>query len=297
MLSGWLEVLKGVQGIMITCANCGTQNNPTATVCRMCASSFEELNKTSVQKSHAESTVIMGDDKSEPAICPTCQAANEADWVFCHECGSKLHAQGAEPAVREVEAKSEDLLRTVVVQAPKPTGPAPSIQTPNQVPERGAAPPAQPPAVAPEPVRAPSSGVAATNLITCPKCSYQNSPNNAYCARCGATFPVSKTLVMSSAPPPPTAKGRLQLLMEGGQKGDVYALKDETVIGRVNGDISFPHDGFMSGRHARVVRRGNRFFLTDEGSVNGTFIRIKDEVELKPGDTVMIGRQLFRFEV
>jgi pSer/pThr/pTyr-binding forkhead associated (FHA) protein len=52
----------------------------------------------------------------------------------------------------------------------------------------------------------------------------------------------------------------------------------------------------MSGRHARIVRRGASFVLTDEGSRNGTFIRIKGEVELKPGDVILIGKQLFRFE-
>ncbi|HKY06115.1 MAG TPA: FHA domain-containing protein, partial [Blastocatellia bacterium] len=81
------------------------------------------------------------------------------------------------------------------------------------------------------------------------------------------------------------------------QQGDVYDLKDETVVGRTSGDISFPHDGFMSSRHARVVRRGSSFVLVDEGSRNGTFIKIRNEVELKPGDTVLIGKQLFRFEV
>jgi hypothetical protein len=37
--------------------------------------------------------------------------------------------------------------------------------------------------------------------------------------------------------------------------------------------------------------------LVDDDSRNGTFIRINGEVELKPGDMILIGRQLFRFEV
>ena len=84
--------------------------------------------------------------------------------------------------------------------------------------------------------------------------------------------------------------------MEGGQEGASYDLADETVIGRASGEMTFPHDGFMSGRHARIVRRGASFVLTDEGSRNGTFIKIKDEVELKPGDMILVGKQLFRFE-
>ena len=86
-------------------------------------------------------------------------------------------------------------------------------------------------------------------------------------------------------------------MMEGGQPGEIYQLREDTVIGRSAGDIMFPHDGFMSGKHARVVQRGDTFVLTDEGSRNGTFVRIKGEVELKPGDMILVGKQLFRFEV
>jgi pSer/pThr/pTyr-binding forkhead associated (FHA) protein len=85
--------------------------------------------------------------------------------------------------------------------------------------------------------------------------------------------------------------------MEGGQQGEVFELKDDNIVGRINADVTFPHDGFMSSRHARITRRGNSFVLTDEGSRNGTFIKIKNEVELKPGDMILIGKQLFRFEV
>jgi hypothetical protein len=53
----------------------------------------------------------------------------------------------------------------------------------------------------------------------------------------------------------------------------------------------------MSGCHARIANRGEKVMLIDEDSRNGSFIRIKKEVEIKPGDYVFIGKQLFRFEV
>lgn len=129
----------------------------------------------------------------------------------------------------------------------------------------------------------------------CPQCGQPNNPGNAFCGSCGSVISVAKTVVMSSAVAP--VKGRLHLVMEGGQSGETYEIDEETIIGRASGDITFPHDGFMSGRHARIVRRGNTFTLTDEGSRNGTFIKIKGEVELKPGDMILVGKQLFRFEV
>jgi hypothetical protein len=111
--------------------------------------------------------------------------------------------------------------------------------------------------------------------------------------------PAERTIVMSSTPvaaPPKQAK--LMLIMEGGETGDTYDLRStETVIGRVDGDIKFPHDGYMSGRHARVIQRNGHFYLLDNNSRNGTFIKIHQEVELNPGDILLVGKQLFRFEV
>ena len=106
------------------------------------------------------------------------------------------------------------------------------------------------------------------------------------------------TIVMSSTPiatPPKPAK--LLLIMEGGEVGETFNVRpSETVIGRVDGDIKFPHDGYMSSRHARIIQRNGRFFLLDNNSRNGTFVRIHQEVELHAGDVILIGKQLFRFE-
>jgi pSer/pThr/pTyr-binding forkhead associated (FHA) protein len=93
------------------------------------------------------------------------------------------------------------------------------------------------------------------------------------------------------------SKGSLHLITDGGEVGEIYQLdRTETVIGRAEGDLTYPHDGYMSGRHARIIARGARYFLTDEGSRNGTFIRIDHEVELQPGDTFLIGKQVLRFD-
>jgi hypothetical protein len=130
----------------------------------------------------------------------------------------------------------------------------------------------------------------------CTQCGQTNNAGAQFCASCGAQMTAAppRTMVMSSPSAP--VRGRLCLVMEGGQQGDVYDLDAEMLIGRASGEITFPHDGFMSGRHARIVRRGASFVLTDEGSRNGTFIKIKGEVELKPGDMILVGKQLFRFE-
>ena len=88
----------------------------------------------------------------------------------------------------------------------------------------------------------------------------------------------------------------IQIVSEGGQLGESYVVeKGGTSIGRVDGDATFPHDGYLSSRHAQIVARDGRYYLVDLNSRNGTFIRIKGEVELEPGDTFLVGKQLFKF--
>lgn len=188
---------------------------------------------------------------------------------------------------------------------PRPSAVPPAVgaQDPPQ-PKPVAAPPPPPPAQKPAAQPRSSTPEHSTQQaesgsgVLCAQCGHSTGVGSAFCPSCGAPVIYGETMVIASEPaPPPNLKGRLHLVMEGGQPGEVYELDDDTVIGRSNGVITFPHDGFMSGRHARIERRGSSFFLTDEGSRNGTFVKIKGEIELKPGDTILVGKQLFRFEV
>lgn len=91
---------------------------------------------------------------------------------------------------------------------------------------------------------------------------------------------------------------RLDLRTVEGVTRDVfYVRKSETVLGRESGDIVFTEDPFLSRRHC-VLRRDpqRKFQLTDLGSSNGTFVKIRGEVELKNGDQFRIGQQLFRVD-
>jgi hypothetical protein len=93
-------------------------------------------------------------------------------------------------------------------------------------------------------------------------------------------------------------RARLIQLLEGGRRGDAFPLHDgENLIGRESGDISFPGDGFVSGRHAIVSVRGDRVTVRDVGSSNGTFVRLAAPTPLESNDQLLIGRQLLRVEV
>lgn len=87
-------------------------------------------------------------------------------------------------------------------------------------------------------------------------------------------------------------------IIEGGKVGSVsYSKGDSFSIGRDACDLNFPEDGFMSGKHVRITKSGDKYFLADSGSKNGTFYRILQEQELFHGDYVFVGQQLLRVEI
>jgi pSer/pThr/pTyr-binding forkhead associated (FHA) protein len=52
----------------------------------------------------------------------------------------------------------------------------------------------------------------------------------------------------------------------------------------------------MSAKHCTLEERDGKFLLTDHGSRNGTYVRIKADRSLSHGDYVFIGRKLLRVE-
>ncbi|MDY7230776.1 FHA domain-containing protein [Hyalangium rubrum] len=98
----------------------------------------------------------------------------------------------------------------------------------------------------------------------------------------------------------PDAGYRLRLvqLLEGGMRGAAYPLKEgDNMLGREVGDITFPTDGFVSGRHAVLTVRKDQLSVRDVGSSNGTFMRLAGPTFVDNGDHFLIGRQLLRVEI
>lgn len=98
------------------------------------------------------------------------------------------------------------------------------------------------------------------------------------------------------------AWGRLVLVGRGGVAGDTYHLRaSEVVFGRESGDVVFPTDPFVSREHARlrleIESSSMAVYLEDLGSANGTYIRIRGSVEVRPEDTFRVGDQILRLRV
>ena len=275
----------------ITCPNCKTVNEADWSFCQQCGTNLHEAPAAPVAPPVAPSVAPPPAQQQEQAtvVVPSVNPPNL-------ERGLKTVASHV-PETRIKEVPEEPAPPPPPPEPPPPQPPPKAPSGMETVMDRTPMSDPRPSASGTEVVRSESPPSVGEDGVPCPQCGRVNSGDSAYCATCGASIRIAKTIVMASVPAPPPVKGKLHLIMEGGQAGDSYDLKDETAVGRTTGDITFPHDGFMSGRHARIVRRGASFVLADEDSRNGTFIRINGEVELKPGDMILIGRQLFRFEV
>jgi pSer/pThr/pTyr-binding forkhead associated (FHA) protein len=68
-------------------------------------------------------------------------------------------------------------------------------------------------------------------------------------------------------------------------------------VGREGNDLDFPEDPFISGHHALFELEDGQLTVTDLGSKNGTFLRIRGEQTLAHGDYVFMGQQLLRVEI
>ncbi|MFY0530760.1 FHA domain-containing protein [Nannocystis pusilla] len=100
--------------------------------------------------------------------------------------------------------------------------------------------------------------------------------------------------------PRPDARFRVVQLLAGGGEGRIVSAQGTTLtLGREANHMNFPQDRFISGRHARLdsASDSHHIILTDTGSRNGTFVRIKGAVELFHGDYIFIGQQLLRVEI
>lgn len=93
---------------------------------------------------------------------------------------------------------------------------------------------------------------------------------------------------------------QIAIIDDEGQVTTVPMIRDEFTIGRKEGNVIRLTERNVSRNHARIVRENGRFFLTDQGSYNGTRLngrRIRGKMPLSPGDEVGIGDYTLRIEV
>lgn len=82
--------------------------------------------------------------------------------------------------------------------------------------------------------------------------------------------------------------------------GTRYDVFGGVTLGRsADADVSFT-DRYASGLHARLYPRGDRYFLEDMNSTNGTLLdggAVTTDTEVRDGSLIEIGDTAFRFEL
>lgn len=148
----------------------------------------------------------------------------------------------------------------------------------------------------------------------CPTCGQENAEGSNFCSKCGAVLTkgysgdTTKVIIgipeenlpdeMSandiaaiSALPPGSA---MLFVLRGPNAGSRYLLNQDVVtVGRRPTEDIFLDDVTVSRQHARFVRKDGRFWLSDDGSLNGTYVNrtlIDGPVALRRNDEVQIGK-------
>jgi pSer/pThr/pTyr-binding forkhead associated (FHA) protein len=127
----------------------------------------------------------------------------------------------------------------------------------------------------------------------CQRCGTEALPEYKFCLKCGGPLPASGS---ESAMPAASErkKGKLVLIKgEGGETASYGLGGSEHFCGRQKGVVLFPDDDTVSPLHTNFFYRDNRLLVKDMGSVNGTYIRIKGERQLREGDFFICGEEIF----
>ena len=83
----------------------------------------------------------------------------------------------------------------------------------------------------------------------------------------------------------------------GPEPGLAIALQTRTTIGRGGDNLVVVADPVVSARHAAITSRGDRWFVEDLGSTNGTQVNdqwVSAPVPVAVGDEIQIGPARFR---
>jgi hypothetical protein len=247
--------------------------------------------------SAVEEALVEAPSAALPVICPHCQTPNVADALFCEACGFDF-TTGTLPEVAAVAPTAAEPEALAALAAP---------------PENSSPVAPEPGATIPEPaatIPGPDEGS-----------SIEASSSSATAASSAATAPEVATLPEPVAPPRPVVEWVAELWIDP----DWYAaqgssdpmpspslpdiaplVKENNLIGRVSHsrgifpDIDCELDSGCSRRHAMLSTDGNRWWIEDLDSANGTFVGAaagplpampipQGRVELNPGQRIYVG--------
>ncbi|CAN5915451.1 hypothetical protein BH11MYX3_BH11MYX3_35510 [soil metagenome] len=188
--------------------------------------------------------------------CPRCGTPTPIGFAYCQQCG--LHMQAMQP--------------TDPGQDPRPRAPS------------------SPGALQPVPQRPLAGVIVGGNLAIDPQGATLASEGGGGILAGSISQPASHAA-------PSTAWGTAVLVNRDGSDGQRFPLAGEyTVVGRAGADIAFDDDRFLARHHARFERTGDGVRVLSLDTLNGVFKKADLPIDLVDGMTVLVGREVLRYE-
>lgn len=200
--------------------------------------------------------------------CPRCNTSTPLGFAYCQQCG--LHLSGLQPTDPGAGARARTPSGGPVIRPPtdQPIDPQAATIAADGV-RAGSI---QPPVVAPT---APGGGAAGVVV------------------NFGAAQPAAAPRAQAGP-----AWGTAVLVNRDGSDGHRFPLAgDALVIGRAGADVAFEDDRFLAREHARLERTPDgSVTITPLDKLNGVFRKADAPVDLVDGATVLVGREVLRYE-
>lgn len=138
-------------------------------------------------------------------------------------------------------------------------------------------------------------------METCPSCGAHVTEGDVTCASCGlriegstASFqPVVVEEEHVVAPTGEVSDIPVLVVHKGAETGERFYLEDGSyTVGRDPHSDIFLNDVTVSRDHARIDVIGGQVSVSDEGSLNGTYVNdvLVDSAHLQNGDALQVGR-------
>jgi hypothetical protein len=90
---------------------------------------------------------------------------------------------------------------------------------------------------------------------------------------------------------------RLDVLFGSEGEPQTYELGEAgLILGREEGDVTFPDDTYVSSSHCRFSREAGTTFVEDLGSSNGTYVRVRVDDTVEFGALLLVGHTQFRIQ-
>lgn len=278
------------------CPACGAVNPLGMNFCKMCGTSLAQPRPATAP---AQAAVVSSAPAPPPSAvplavaaagsgkvtCASCGRPTPSGFAFCQHCGQKL---GTPSAVQRVPSA---VAATVAVPEVNPTPPGGVQPAKAALAATMAAPPSLVSKLAASPASVPppaSQQVAVAATMAAPA----RPPSQARAAANPQPLP------QGAKTDPELAHGRLILVRRDGSDGDVHPLVGEVFdVGRLEGSLIFSDDPYLAPRHARFTWSGTQVKVRSLDAVNGVYVRVRGGVDLSPGDTILIGKEVLRFEL